>query len=166
MAGDAVAMVWRRDRLAVVLRQVDQATFTFATAVVLDDAEAGPDGKASWQEWLWLSNLLSLRQAETVITTRNHMKLGSVVVPEVENVDGATEVEVVLLALIDELKLPKPAVGAEVEGIMTSITWPEYKIAVDLELYDEDRADLVDLGWRLVAAEVSEISAVIGKVSS
>ncbi|MFL0239797.1 DEAD/DEAH box helicase [Mycobacterium sp. SMC-17] len=165
-AGDAVATVWRRDRLAVVLRHVDQATFTFATAVVLDDAEAGPDGKASWQEWLWLSNLLSLRQAETVITTRNHMKLGSVVVPEAENADGATEVEARLLARIDELKLPKPTVGAEVEGIMTSIAWPEYKIAVDLELYDEDRTDLVDLGWRLVAAEASEISAVIGKVSS
>ncbi|CAM3786081.1 DEAD/DEAH box helicase [Smaragdicoccus niigatensis] len=175
------AIVWRRERLAVALRPVADGS-TLAAAVVLDDEEAGLDGKESWQEWLWLSNLLNLRVAETVITTRKHMALGGPAVetgaqPDVDASglpEGWQELadalpsafEVELLVKIAQSGLPRPTVGAEVEGIPTSITWPDSRVVVDVELFDEDKNDLVKLGWQLVEADVSAISAVIGKVSS
>lgn len=176
------AIVWRRDRLAVALRPVDGASSTLAAAVVLDDTDAGHDGRASWQEWLWLSNLLNLRLAETTITTRRHMLLGAsaVEMPATPMVDGSglpegweqlaadllSEVEVALLTRIAELNLPKPEVGAEVEGIPTSITWPGVRVVVDIELLDEDRDDLTNLGWQVVAADAEAIAALVGKDAS
>ncbi|MEK8226464.1 hypothetical protein NKG05_10890 [Oerskovia sp. M15] len=65
---------WRYDTLVLAVRLLDESSLTTEVALVLDDAVGtlGEQHREAWREWLRLANLLNLRVAPTVVTTRSH----------------------------------------------------------------------------------------------
>ena len=180
--------LWRYDSLAVALRLVDELTFTFEVAVVLDDDDnaLGDHARDTWREWLRLSNLLNLRTAGTVITTRRLLATGGLTAAPTPAVAAApadeetSALEGCWLAAYKEAMegeerallsavgrdggdgMPVPDVGEEISGIPLSFTWPTLKIAVAIEdLTEEDRARLSDQGWTLVPPRPDDVIAAV-----
>ncbi|PRZ08599.1 uncharacterized protein DUF1998 [Isoptericola sp. CG 20/1183] len=99
--------VWHHDGLAIGVR--DFALGAYEIAVVLDDATdvLGPDHKASWREWLRLSNLLNFRSDLPLsIVTRTMLEgAGPQAAPSGDAATAAEEasrVEDALQARLDE----------------------------------------------------------------
>jgi hypothetical protein len=70
-----------------------------------------------------------------------------------------------LIALLAESGVPAPSLGHEAaSGLPIDISWPEYKIAIDLDLQAEDREELGDDGWTLVAPDLHLIQDMLADV--
>lgn len=149
-------------------------------AVVLNDSDdaLSTDRKDAWREWLHWSNLLNFRNLGADVTTRRHIgkagatgsfKTGEYPIaarptglagPWLEAYESTTEQELVK-ALADS-DIPVPSIGDEVDGgIPLEISWPQYRVAVDLDLSDDDRADLTAAGWALCANDVETIRTTL-----
>ncbi len=168
-AGDRVAWAWQHDTLTLLARN----THGRATEVValLDDRKGslGHQHKPAWQDWLRLSNLLNLRLQEAHVTTwlladeAQAAPRVDVARPDVEVqlagpwgqlVAEALGPERRVLELLADLGVSLPTLGHETpEGVPLSVSWPHFKVVVDVELDDEDRNELAGLGWVVVAPE-------------
>ena len=72
--------------------------------------------------------------------------------------DGVSAV----LRMIDAAGLPKPDLGWETdEGLPVPVSFPYVRAAIDVDLYPEDRDELLALGWILVPPEEGAIRAAL-----
>ncbi|WP_336251064.1 DUF1998 domain-containing protein [Stomatohabitans albus] len=169
------AALWRSGSLGVGIEQLQD---TFEIAVVLDDRQASlADGRESWQAWLRYANAMALRDWPTTITTLSLVD-ASLATPKapvetfedtVVELDGAWAdlydlanegaEQAVLTQLASAGVGAVPVIGEEGPGgIMLDISWPEAKVAVEIEPMEEaDRADLLDAGWQIVPVDASTL---------
>ncbi|MFF2053290.1 DEAD/DEAH box helicase [Leifsonia sp. NPDC058194] len=171
-----LSVMTRRD--FVVLAARSNSPTDFDAALVLDDraaAVAQDDFGDAWRTWLRWSNLLGIRPAaaSTFIGASSEvlsapLPFDVAAEPQVPSdwaglIAGATAAERPLLtqlAMIDGV--PIPELGVEVgDGIPLAICWPGRQLAADLGVIDEDRAQLGDLGWSLIAPDAAVISEAL-----
>ncbi|MFC7751869.1 helicase-related protein [Tsukamurella soli] len=146
-------------------------------AVVFDDDDhsISLDAKDAWREWLHWSNLLNFRVLGADVTTRRHaahaapspagQAASAAPAPTVTvGLTGAwleayeSTLEQSLILLLAEAGVPAPTVGEEAAGgVPIEISWPEHRLAVDVDLADDDRADLIADGWTLCPADVDAV---------
>ncbi|MET9327988.1 DEAD/DEAH box helicase [Tsukamurella sp. NPDC003166] len=162
------------------IRSVPGGVDVSDVAVVFDDAEhtISRDAKDAWREWLHWSNLLNFRVLGADVTTRQHAAHaapseagGATSAPETTGTVGLTgawlnayesALEKQLVLLLAEAGVPVPAVGEEsAGGVPIEFSWPSLKLAVDVALTDDDRADLLADGWTLCPADVDAIRAAL-----
>jgi hypothetical protein len=63
-----------------------------------------------------------------------------------------------LIALLATAGVPVPVVGFETTaGFPIAVSWPDCRVAVDLDLDTEDRDELNEDGWTVVPPEVEAI---------
>jgi hypothetical protein len=168
-AGEKTAWSWQHDTLTVLARNTHgRAT---EIAALIDDRfeHLGQQHKLAWQDWLRLSNLLNLRLQDAHLVTWKQVDSDTApvhvdaVTPDVQVELGGPWADLVAQAVGPEQKVlellaghdvPVPTLGHETEdGLPLSISWPDYLVAIDLELTDDDRDELVGLGWIVVPAD-------------
>ena len=174
--GADLAVMTRQSFVALGARTKNAQDFD--AALILDDRTPSVSQDsfgAAWRTWLRWSNLLGVRAASTptFIGALSELTDGSAPagMPEsgalstawVQLIKDARASEQPLLASLGAIDVVMlPTLGAEVgDGIPLAMSWPERALAVDLELTDEDRADLRMLGWTLVAPDAAEIADVL-----
>lgn len=65
---------------------------------------------------------------------------------------SATATERTLLTKLARAGYPRPEVGEESQaGVPVAISWPAQMVALDLELAEQDRRDLVEEGWTVLS---------------
>ncbi|ADB76319.1 DEAD/DEAH box helicase [Geodermatophilus obscurus] len=164
--------LWRDDTVALSARVADPATNSAEVALILDDRtdRVGEAHRNAWRDWLRLSNLLNLRTAPTVISTRTRVASstgtsGSAVTPATtlpaewqELYENGTALERELVVALAEAGVDVPTQGDETaEGIVLSLSWPEHRVVVDIGFNDDDRADLQDAQWHVVPPDVDAV---------
>ncbi|SOC50279.1 protein of unknown function [Blastococcus aggregatus] len=167
---------WTSDTVALAARVADPANGSAEVAVVLDDRtdRLGDSHRSAWHDWLRLSNLLNLRTAATVISTRTRITSStetssSAALPAAtlpaqwqELYENGTALERELLVALAEADVAVPRQGEETpEGIVLSLSWPDQRVVVDINFSDEDRADLHGAQWQVVAPEVDAVRAAL-----
>jgi len=170
------SVMTRRD-LAVLAARSKTPT-DFDAALVLDDRTASvaqEDFGDAWRTWLQWSNVLGIRPPGS------HAFIGAlseVLAAPAQGDDEAYEPAsaewttllanardaerplLANLAAIDDV--PLPLLGHEIgDGIPLAICWPGRQLAVDLDLTDEDRPQLAELGWALVAPDAATIAHIL-----
>ena len=152
------------------------------TVLVIDDrAEAIADmdpAASGWREWLRIANALALREQATIITTLTEAggadASAGVPAKPAEGLDadlppqlraaydlaasGAEKAFVVELARRGardgDRAVPAPVVGFETDdGIPIDFAWPDAKVAVCVDLDDNDRGDLEADGWHVLSPD-------------
>jgi hypothetical protein len=178
-SGPAMGWGWEHDTLAVVVRQLnDVAT---EVALVLDDRpdRVGTAHERAWRDWLRLSNLLNLRTLPVTISAVSRVGV-EIVVPPTEPVEPSaapalhpewrrllenaiSDSERALLPVLAEHGVDLPEQGFEsAAGIPIDLSWPDRRIAVDIDLDAKDRADLEGEQWVVVPPDVDAIIAALG----
>jgi hypothetical protein len=178
-SGSAMGWGWGHDTLAVVVRRLnDVAT---EVAVVLDDRpdRVGTAHDRAWRDWLRLSNLLNLRTLPVTITAVSRAGI-DIVAPATEPVEPSaaqalrpawrrllenaiSDSERALLPALAEHGVDLPEQGFEsAAGIPIDLSWPDRRIAVDIDLDANDRADLEGEHWVVVPPDVDAIIAALG----
>ena len=171
--GDAPVWAWRDDTL-VVLSRMNPKNQATEIAVVLDDRDAavGLPHRPAWQAWLRLSNLVGLRSVGTTVTARSAVATApppTQAAPDTPVVDvawtpvleEATEAERGYLLALSAEDVPLPELGVEIDGIPLGPSWPERKVTVALDLVDDERGLLVDLGWTVVDTDIDALRAAL-----
>nr|WP_090276603.1 DEAD/DEAH box helicase [Mycolicibacterium komanii]CRL70034.1 helicase [Mycolicibacterium komanii] len=171
--------VWSFGGFAFAVRMTGKP-FSAETAIVIDDNDDAlhPDTRDSWQEWLRWSNLLNFRTVPAVITTRHQSAYATpeelIVAPATETVeptsltgawleayeqaDGDGQELIVKLA---DTEVPTPDVGEEIDGIPVELSWPTWRVAVDLGLDDSDRQRLTAAGWTVFPPDLNSLTAAL-----
>ncbi len=173
---------WREGDLGLLARSAPSTGVpAIEVAVVLDDRAAAldhPSHRASWAQWLRISNALSLREQPTVIASVSQVLGGQVTsapaAPAAAGFDLSYAWEVVVEVAMDgpekdlvlELAqagtIPTPEMGFEVDGgFPIDIAWPDRHVAVCFELGDDDRAALVAAGWTCAEPTVDAVAAAL-----
>lgn len=189
-SGARRVMVWRSGALAVAIEPrgpvIDVAVVLDDRDASLDDAHAD-----AWREYLRLANHLALRDWPTAITTLSLVEeaavsgipLAGIVSADRVAGDASVEFDVswprawrdahdaatpgperdVIAELATRDGLPAPAIGLDgPDGIPMDVSWPQHHLAVGLPtMPDEDRADLIAAGWRVVEADPDAIAAAL-----
>jgi len=151
-------------------------------AVMLDDRSdvLGQAHKPAWNEWLRLANLLNLRFQEATVLTYSQLAAPSAAggsrastqelpAPATYAEPWASLLEQVVgeaaAALVRDLAVldvTPPVVGGEAgDGIVVEIAWPGQRLVVDLDLTDDDRHDLVQDGWTVVAPDATAVQKAL-----
>jgi ATP-dependent helicase YprA (DUF1998 family) len=154
-------------------------------AETLADHDRSEDG---WREWLRISNALVLRDQPTVITTLTDASVGAGEAGE--KLRGVRKIEFDLVldsdwqaarglaesaaerAFLDGLaqatvtpqgsSLPAPEVGYETgDGLPVDFAWPDARIAVFLDLEDDDSRVLELPGWRVFGNDRDAVAAAL-----
>nr|WP_227993825.1 DEAD/DEAH box helicase [Pseudactinotalea sp. HY160] len=176
-----LAGLLRAGTLTVAAQALDAAGSRSRIAVVLDDRRVGLDHADAWRAWLHLSNLLAFRTDPTLITVASALETDTAAEPAhaprldvshrerldltpawQEALAEATSSERGLLeAMVRyDVSLPAPSIGLEVgDGLPLGPSWPTARLTVDDDYDDETRAEIEELGWRILAAEVGAIQA-------
>ncbi|TWS20027.1 DEAD/DEAH box helicase [Tsukamurella asaccharolytica] len=183
-ASDGDLFVGRKGDLAFSLRLRPHGSGAEVSdvAVVYDDAEhtISIDGKQSWREWLHWSNLLNFRVLGSDVTTRRHAAAvpPSASVPESAPSNTATATTLTgawleafestsapeLIAAIAAASLPLPTVGEEAAGgIPLEISWPAVKVVLDIELAEDELAQLTSAGWAVCAPDVDILRSTLSE---
>lgn len=165
-------------RKFVVIAARSKTATEFDTALVLDDrivALSQDDFGVAWRTWLQWSNVLGICPpgSRPFIGALSEV-LAAAAQPDDDTevqfpaawtalLAGATDAELSLLTELAAVQgVPLPALGAEVgDGVPLAISWPDRRLAVDLELIDEDRTQLADLGWKLFAPDAALITQAL-----
>ena len=72
-----------------------------------------------------------------------------------------------VIAAIAAAEVPVPTLGYETPaGLPIAVSWPDHRIAVDLDLEPEDQTELSDEGWLLVAPEVPAIKESLASLGT
>jgi hypothetical protein len=183
--------VWTHDTLAIGIRLYQGTEMEIAVVLDDATGSVGSDHKDAWHEWLRLGNLLNFRDMPTAVTTRTLGEQSvSAVVPTTDDapalddaerglsgdtvtvnpswadaVADATPDELAIIAAVSDtadLGAETPTIGDEVgDGIPLAIAWPTRKVAVDLDLTDDDRAWLVSDGWTLSSPQADALRAAL-----
>ncbi|OBB77110.1 DEAD/DEAH box helicase [Mycobacterium sp. 852014-52144_SCH5372336] len=171
--------VWSFGGFAFAVRMTGQP-FSAETAIFIDDNDDAlhTDSRDSWQEWLKWSNLLNFRTVPAVITTRRQLMYATPEQPitpvpketmEPTGLTGAwlaayeeadTGGQELIIKLADA-DVPAPDVGEEVDGIPVELTWPTWRIAVDIGLDDSERQDLAAAGWTVCPPDIDTLKAAL-----
>jgi ATP-dependent helicase YprA (DUF1998 family) len=150
---------------------------------------AGQDQVADgWREWLRISNALNLREQPTIIIALSEVATGTMADHAKPRTVRDTEFDFALSAewqfardlatsgaeraFIDQFarhthrdagqSIPVPVVGFEAEdGIPIDFAWPDPKIAVCLDLDDDDRRVLELAGWRVFPDDPDAVFAAL-----
>ena len=70
---------------------------------------------------------------------------------EIDPEDPDADAEAALIRELAGSGVPLPDYGEEVHGVIANVSWPEQRIVVDLDLTDDDRDELAEQGWSVVA---------------
>ncbi|MBT0566082.1 DEAD/DEAH box helicase [Williamsia sp. CHRR-6] len=172
--GDRHVWGWQHDTLTVLARTVAAIGRDTEVAVLLDDRDSrlGQNHKSAWREWIRLANLLNCRQQIAHITTRSLAESipaqaapGGVELAEPWATlyrSALTDAEKSLIALLASTGAPAPSVGFETpSGLPLDISWPEHRIAVDIDLADDDRSELSADGWTIIDADLTTILSTL-----
>jgi hypothetical protein len=177
LEGDRRAWAWKFDTLTAVARNVSEQGVSTEVVVLLDDRgdRLGHEHKSAWREWIRFANLLNQRLQASHVTAYTL----EAAAPSKSSPGGAqlhepwaslyksavSQEEKRLIALLAESGVPAPSLGHEAaSGLPIDISWPEYKIAIDLDLQAEDREELGDDGWTLVAPDLHLIQDMLADV--
>lgn len=171
---------WQSGSVGVLARaRVVGESQVLESVLVLDDrAESLVEGhRDSWEEWLRIGNILGLSKQPTTIAALSELLSGTlhaedaVAEPDAadlpsdwrELLDHASETERPLLSsLAMQGLVPRPELGFETDsGLPLDITWPRLKVAVDLDMDDQTRGELIEAGWTLVSARPDDIAAAV-----
>lgn len=172
--GDRRAWGWQHDTVTLLARNVSADGYSTEVAVMLDDRDSrlGQNHKGAWREWIRLANLLNRRLQPAHITAYSL----AVEAPKKTTPDGVelaepwaslyqsavSEAEKALIALLAASGVPAPSLGYETDaGLPIDISWPEFRIAVDLDLEDEERDELSQGGWTLVDSDLEAILSTL-----
>lgn len=187
-AGDTSA--WRIDTTGTAIRLSASGRSIIPTeiSVILDDSDEAlsSDHKESWRQWLQWGNLLNFRDLPADVTTRSHVGTASMKLDDVfstpspaEGMDPSAEqttltgpwreayesvsgAERGLIKLLAEQGAPIPEIGEEAaDGIPLEISWPSAKLAINVELSEEDRTDLESAGWTLCEPDADSIRTAL-----
>lgn len=171
-ASGAPGWTWTTDTVALVTGH-DEATRAMSVTLVLDDRpeRLGERYCPAWQEWLRLSNLVALRQQTTVVSTLTGLPTATPATasaaPDLplgwrELWENGTTLERAFIEALAAADVdPLPVQGQETsEGITLSLSWPELRVAVDLDLTERDRADLAG-DWTIVAPRADDVRAAL-----
>jgi ATP-dependent helicase YprA (DUF1998 family) len=175
-AGEKQAWTWQHDTLTVLARNTTGRSTEIA--VVLDDRpdRLGPQHKLAWNDWLRLSNLLNRRLQDAHLVTYGQVVEGVAPAPAAAPSGAEAELaepwrslaeqavgaELELLRLLAGADLAAPVLGHETaDGLPVDVAWPHQHVAVDLGLPEDDRAELVDLGWTVVPADLDAIRTAL-----
>lgn len=173
--GDRNAWSWTNDTLTVLARNVVAQGAATEVAVLLDDRteHLGQQHKAAWQDWLRLANLLNLRLQNAHITAYSLVGAGvaggpaggvALAEPWASLHREAVGAEKVVIEQLAVGGFAVPVLGYETgDGLPIDIAWPDYKVALDMELDDTDREELAGLGWTVVAPEISAIRDALAR---
>ena len=176
-AGAAAGWWWRFGAVGLLARQVAPGSQAIEVALVLDDRAGAVDGvghREAWAEWLRISNALALREQPTTIAAVSEILAGQVTAaaPSAETRVLAPEWQAVVdlayglekeiaLGLADGGVPVAPEVGYEVDGIPLDFAWPDRRVAVAVELAEEDRAEVEAQGWTFLPADAEQITAAL-----
>jgi ATP-dependent helicase YprA (DUF1998 family) len=173
-----VTFVWSYGGFAFAVRMPGQP-YSAEIAVVIDDNDAAlhPDSRDGWREWLRWSNLLNFRSVPAMITTRRDWASAApqpvtTIAGEPSEPAGLTGrwLEAYeqadpdgqeLITRLAETELPAPDVGEEIDGIPVELSWPKWKIAVDLGLETDERQHLAASGWTVYAPDADTLTAAL-----
>ncbi|MFC6287576.1 DEAD/DEAH box helicase [Nocardioides sp. GCM10027113] len=178
--GEQTAWSWQHDTLTVVARNTNGHATEIA-ALIDDRAERlGQQHKSAWNEWLRLSNLVNLRLQEAHVVT--YCQTGGAAVESSVRVDAgspagvhvehpapwrplleqAVGAERGLLEQLAAADLPVPVLGLETgDGLPIDLAWPQQRVAVGIDMPEDDRDELVELGWSVVQPDVDAIRAAL-----
>jgi ATP-dependent helicase YprA (DUF1998 family) len=175
-ASDTIA--WSFGTFGLAIRMTGQPNHA-EVAVVLDDADTAlhPDNRDAWREWLRWSNLLNFRTIPPVIATRHsarHEAPERTTMPEsagvvalsgawLEAYEMADPAGQQLIVQLADAGLPAPVVGEEINGIPIELSWPTYRVAIDLGLADDEREELAKSGWAVCAADLDTVTEALQK---
>jgi ATP-dependent helicase YprA (DUF1998 family) len=172
------AWAWQQDTMVLLARKAGDVPNAIEVGLVLDDSDdkLGPDHVEAWRGWLRLSNFLNLRTRPTTVTVTSVVGAAapSGVSEEIEGgvPEGLREAyELAASEMERRLMLDLHAAGVEPatygyeteEGIPLSVSWPDRRIVVDLDLPEADAADLRETGWTIVKADPESIGAALAK---
>ena len=172
--GDRQVWGWQHGTLTMLARNVADHGYSSEVTVLLDDRDSrlGQNHKAAWREWIRLANLLNRRLQPAHITAYSL----AVAAPAKTTPDGVelaepwaslyqsavSEAEKKLIAVLAGSGAPAPCLGFETDnGLPIDISWPEYHVAVNLDLADEDQDELSQDGWTLVEADLTAILSAL-----
>ena len=171
--GPAQGWYWKHETICIVARHSGGPLDAIEVALILDDREValGPDRKDPWNLWISLSNALALRERATTIATLKTADDQNTVYPDdVDQVPGdwvelysdATESEKAIIKLLAERELTKPVLGVESNGgIPLAITWPDRRLAIELDIAESEHDELLAEGWLLVPADIEAIEKAL-----
>ncbi|TFB76849.1 DEAD/DEAH box helicase [Cryobacterium glaciale] len=153
--------------------------------IILDNrgSALAKEDNGGWRAWLRLANLTGLRTAPTTIRALTQVEVGVKAVPATSPPLGATDftsewTAAITLAysaleqefvrsLADTPGIPVPQVGFETEdGIPVPVAWIDQRIAADVNLSDEDRADLTSSGWLVIEASIDAVQHALAPVGA
>ncbi|MGV0834496.1 DEAD/DEAH box helicase [Mycolicibacterium thermoresistibile] len=178
--GDTIA--WSFGGFGFAVRMPGQPN-TAEAAIVVDDADIAlhTDNRDAWREWLRWSNLLNFRSVPAVITTRT-LAASAAPAPPAPAVEAAASVALSgawleayemavpdgqeLIVELADTDVPTPEVGEEIDGIPVELSWPTYKVVVDIGLDHDERDDLTKAGWTVCPADVDTVTATLQKGSA
>ncbi|WP_350279111.1 DEAD/DEAH box helicase [Kribbella sp. HUAS MG21] len=179
-SGPAMGWAWEFDTMAVVARQINHTATE--VALMLDDRheQVGREHEPAWREWLRMSNLLNLRGLPVTVGTVSRVDAEIVhpttLRPEqpaaqllpakwqalVDHAISDREREL-LIALAERTVDPPPVQGFEsADGIPIVLSWPDRRIAVDIDLAAQDRIDLEADHWKVVRDDPEAIIVAVG----
>ncbi|MRK01382.1 DEAD/DEAH box helicase [Aeromicrobium sp. S22] len=164
------AWIWSTDTVTMIARSPGGPLNSVEVAVMLDDRPSalGKDHRPAWREWLRLSNALNLRSRPTTIGV--HSQAAKPSTPDEVSVPAdwvpllaqATGAERALLQLLAASDVDKPVIGFEsAGGIPLDVSWPDKRLALDIEFVDDERDELSAEGWTLVPSDVTAIHAAL-----
>ena len=171
--GSVSAWWWQKGRLGALIRW--RSLTAIDVALVLDDRPAALDRdgfRADWQEWLRLSNWLTLRSSTAHTEILALSEVAAVAAPTTDFVyptDWVVPVEmsvgagVILAQALAEAGVPAPdLVGEEMgSGVVAEFGWTQQKVVVVLDPQPGDDEDLAKEGWHLVPPDAGSISAAL-----
>ncbi|GAA3533266.1 helicase [Aeromicrobium flavum] len=173
--GDVPVWAWRDDTLVVLSRWNPKSSATEIT-VTLDDRDQviGHQHKAAWQEWLRFSNLVGLRTVGTKVTVAS--LLTTTATPTVDTtaeagrstdfrwdpvIGLAADEEREFLVALSRTSVPVPDLEVEIDGVPLGPSWPDRKVTVAVDLSDDERTMLADLGWDVVDMDIEAAVAAL-----
>ncbi|WP_418606671.1 DUF1998 domain-containing protein [Georgenia sp. SUBG003] len=168
--GFSGAWAHRIDTLVLAARITDPATMTTEIVALLDDRDTGvgEEHAEAWREWLRLSNLLALRQSPTTISVHSLAATTAAPAPPTapsaaaeewsDIYEDATDNERLVIDIVWWAQAPEPVIGFETQdGVPLSISWPDRRVVLDLNLEAAELTELTESGWTVVPADTDTI---------
>src|SRR5690625_5298732 len=174
--GETAVALYQRGTLAIAAQFLDVDNLHSRISVVLDDTKLGREKADAWREWLHLSNWLSTRARDAVVTVSSALETlpipapAPVAVAEVSPpwqellAEGWDEDELEFLTALATHKpgLPLPEVGEEYGGVPVLLSWEDRKVAVlNFDADETDATELAAHGWQVITPDASQIAAAL-----
>ncbi|WP_062465683.1 DEAD/DEAH box helicase [Demequina maris] len=171
------AWLWGQPHLQLAAESANGLT---RVVVALDDRDTALEDsshRAAWREWLRLANLFGLRDHSTMISALSEMSGAgtnrsqpptkqATLAPEWEELRdlAASDAERSLIEELAVAAVTLPEQGHELEdGSPLTLSWPAYKVVVDLDVGPATASSLTRQGWSVVPASLESIAPALPK---